>query len=125
MVQFPRGFHILLSYRLRTLERNADGSGQSRLTTSRAVDFAPAWSPDGSRIAFSSGRDGESEVHVMNANGSGVTRLTNKLAFDRFPDWSPDGDRIAFGSFRVVVAVCVRHAAGYQIDGAYIVGSRE
>ena len=48
------------------------------------------------RIAFTSNRDGDSEIYVMNADGSGVTRLTNSGG--DHPSWSPDGRRIAFTS---------------------------
>ncbi len=71
-----------------------------RLTFHDAFDSAPAWSPDGRRIAFSSLRDGNTEIYLMNADGSGVTRLTYKDDFDSFPAWSPDGRRIAFHSYR-------------------------
>ena len=60
----------------------------------------PAWSPDGSRIAFTSDRDGSVDIYVMNADGSGVTRLTNDAAWSLIPAWSPDGSRIAFTSSR-------------------------
>ncbi len=79
---------------------NADGSGVTRLTTSIATDNGPTWSPDGSRIAFTSTRDGDNEIYLMNADGSGQTRLTTHLAFDVSPAWSPDGSRIAFASDR-------------------------
>ena len=72
----------------------------TRLTSHDAFDSAPDWSPDGRRIAFSSLRDGNTEIYVMNALGSGVTRLTYKDDFDSFPAWSPDGRRIAFHSYR-------------------------
>ena len=77
---------------------NADGSGVTRLTNNPAWDEFPSWSPDGSRIAFSSDRAGDPNIYVMNADGSGVTRLTNELAFHFAPRWSPDGSRIAFWS---------------------------
>ena len=57
---------------------NADGSGQRRLTRNAARDLAPAWLPDGQKIAFVSERDGNSEVYVMNADGSGQRRLTHR-----------------------------------------------
>ena len=45
---------------------NADGSDLKRLTRSPGLDVRPAWSPDGSRIAFTSNRDGNYEIYVMN-----------------------------------------------------------
>ncbi|NIR36917.1 MAG: hypothetical protein GWN79_09475, partial [Actinobacteria bacterium] len=48
---------------------NADGTGVVRLTTDPSGDFDPDWSPDGSRIAFWSRRDGNPEIYVMNADG--------------------------------------------------------
>ena len=58
------------------------------------------WSPDGRMIAFSSWRDGRSEVYVMNADGSGQRNLSRHPARDGSPAWSPDGRRIAFVSLR-------------------------
>jgi len=73
---------------------DADGSGPVGLTSDPAQDFAPAWSPDGTRIAFYSERGGVGGIHVMNADGSGVVRLTSDGG--REPAWSPDGAMIAF-----------------------------
>src|SRR3990170_6246104 len=47
---------------------NADGTGQTNLTNDPATDYAPAWSPDGTKIAFYSDRDGNLDVYVMNAD---------------------------------------------------------
>jgi dipeptidyl aminopeptidase/acylaminoacyl peptidase len=52
------------------------------------------------KIAFTSDRDGNSEIYVMNADGSGQTRLTNDGAIDNEPVWSPDGTKIAFWTER-------------------------
>jgi len=71
-----------------------------RLTTNSAGDFGPSWSPDGSKIAFWSDRDGNSDIYVMNADGSEQTRLTDNSASDQEPAWSPDGRRVAFVSSR-------------------------
>ena len=71
-----------------------------RLTNNTAMDCEPAWSPDGSKVAFWSNRDGGKEIYVMDADGSNVRRLTNNLADDVNPNWSPDGSRILFESER-------------------------
>jgi Tol biopolymer transport system component len=72
----------------------------TQLTRNTADDRYPAWSPDGSKIAFQSDRDGNSEIYVMNADGTNVTKLTSNTAEDRTPAWSPDGCKIAFASDR-------------------------
>lgn len=87
------------------LVMDADGhSGLKRLTSNASEDSAPAWSPDGKQIAFTSTRDGNYEVYVMKANGKRPTNLTNNPAEDGFTlpalAWSPDGQRIAFPSNR-------------------------
>src|SRR5438046_3811878 len=79
---------------------NDDGTQVTNLTKHAGRNIAPAWSPDGTKIAFASNRDGNSEIYVMNADGSGQTRLTHSAAIDEAPDWSPDGTKIAFESYR-------------------------
>jgi Tol biopolymer transport system component len=79
---------------------NADGSNVARLSGKATNDLFPTWSPDGTRIAFASGRDGNWEIYVMNAGGGGEQRLTNNPAEDFSPAWSPYGGRLAFDSNR-------------------------
>lgn len=79
---------------------NPDGTGVRRLT-SEVVDTDPAWSPDGSSIAFVRGRaERDAGIYVMGADGTGVRRLTDGGSLIDFsddgPSWSPDGTRIAF-----------------------------
>jgi Tol biopolymer transport system component len=71
----------------------ADGSGARRLLRSA---HSPAWSPDGTRIAFVSRRSGDEELYVASADGSGVRRLTRSAGPDLSPAWSSDGRRIAW-----------------------------
>ena len=68
---------------------DADGSNQSRLTDNPYYDENLSWSPDGTKIAFASDRDGNGEIYVMNADGSNQTRLTSDPADDYYPSWSP------------------------------------
>jgi Tol biopolymer transport system component len=71
--------------------------GQTAIALSRSADdddYQPAFSPDGSQIAFRSERDGGG-IFVMGATGESVRRVTTN-GFD--PTWSPDGRQIAFAS---------------------------
>jgi len=68
---------------------DADGSNQTNLTNDIARDWLPSWSPDGSKIAFSSSRDGDFEIYVMDTDGSNVTRITDNEVADLVPTWSP------------------------------------
>src|SRR2546422_7198617 len=79
---------------------NADGSGQTKLTSNFSADYMSVWSPDDQRIAFVSERDGSPQIYVMNGDGSNPTRLTQGGAVDVLPTWSPDGRRIAFQTNR-------------------------
>jgi len=87
---------------------NVDGGNPIQLTGGSAQDdvipdlCCLAWSPDGSRIAFSVlSKNRESwDIYVMNADGSEETRLTMNGRNNDSPSWSPDGDRIVFSSAR-------------------------
>ncbi len=81
----------------------ADGSGQINLTGNISRDQDPAWSPDGSKIAYSSTAAGAHlDIWVMNADGSGKVNLTplpdstesGEAGVE--PTWSSDGSRIAY-----------------------------
>jgi dipeptidyl aminopeptidase/acylaminoacyl peptidase len=89
------------SYEIYTMNRN--GEKIKKLTTNRAPDEDPAFSPDGKRIVFRSNRDGNSDIYKMNADRTKRTRLvrlTTNPADDEDPAFSPDDKRIAFESDR-------------------------
>ena len=76
---------------------DADGGNQENLTNHPAYDYHPDWSPDGTKIAFESSREGgRYQIYVMDADGKNVIRLTDGRWQKRDPDWSPDGQQIAF-----------------------------
>jgi Tol biopolymer transport system component len=79
---------------------DTDGTDVVNLSRNSATDQRPVWSPDGTKIAFQSDRDGVGEVFVMNSDGSSQTNITNNPAADGWPCWSPDGTKIAFVSSR-------------------------
>jgi dipeptidyl aminopeptidase/acylaminoacyl peptidase len=79
---------------------NADGSGQRRFTTDAANDGAPAISPDGKYVAFTSqrGDDKAPQLYVMPLDGGEARRLTKLATGVQSPKWFADGKRLAFVS---------------------------
>jgi dipeptidyl aminopeptidase/acylaminoacyl peptidase len=74
---------------------DVEGGAVRALTgTPRMHDVSPAWSPDGSRLAFASERSGFWELHVVGAAGGDERRLTRAGADHSEPEWHPDGERI-------------------------------
>lgn len=72
------------------------GGAATRLTTS-TTSSDPAYSPDGSRIAYrSADPGGDYQIFVMNADGSARTAVTTSPTAKQEPTWSPDGAHIAF-----------------------------
>ena len=70
------------------------------ITEESTTSSDPAYSPDGSRIAFISGSNTNSsyEVFVMNADGSGRRQITNTSVAEQEPAWSPDGSKLVYAS---------------------------
>ena len=86
-------------FRINVMNTDGVGKALNPNPTGGYDDVDPAWSADGTRIAFASNRDGNYNIYVMNINGTGVTRITTEPRDDRYPAWSPDGSRIAFRGY--------------------------
>jgi Tol biopolymer transport system component len=72
---------------------DADGTNERNITNSPFKDYLGSWSPDGTRIVFSSNREGQHELYTMESDGSEVERLGIE---GMSPEWSPDGQWIVF-----------------------------
>jgi TolB protein len=74
-----------------------DGSDiQATSSDNRTNDMLTAWSPDGTKMAFSSNQSGKYEIWTMDSEGGARTRLTDLKSLSSMPRWSPDGSKIAF-----------------------------
>ena len=79
-------------------------------------------SPDGSRLAFATDRDGNSEVYTCRLDGSGLVNVSHNPAWDSNPVWSPTGDRIAYLSDRdqnQEIYVCKPDGTEMAMHGVY------
>ena len=74
----------------------ADGSGHRPLTTGKFTDNSPRWSPDGSRIAYMSNRDGMPQIYMHWVESGQTAAITNLTDPATSLSWSPDGSRLAF-----------------------------
>lgn len=75
---------------------NADGTNLTPLTSGETYDCEPAFSPDGSKVVYYQGSEGNGDLCVINLDGSGKQRITSGPENDFEPVWSADGDRIFF-----------------------------
>ena len=83
-----------------TGDPGADSARARILTEDNEGDYRPAWSPDGSRIAFPSTRTGHRSIWTMGADGSDPRELTPARADYGWPGWSPDGRTVSYSGDR-------------------------
>jgi Tol biopolymer transport system component len=75
---------------------DATSNEAKNLTRHASTNSYPAWSPDGTQIAFASDRSGTMNIYLMAVDGKNVRALTKGADICRAPAWSPDGKKIAY-----------------------------
>lgn len=75
-----------------------EGGIALRLSSPRGEELFPRFSPDGTKIAFSSNYDGNTDIYLIPFMGGELQRLTHHGMTDRIIDWYPDGEAILFAS---------------------------
>lgn len=75
---------------------NADGTNLTQITHEPGYDAEATISPDGSKIVFTSDRDGDLEIYTMDPDGSNVTRLTNTPGYDGGAFFTADGTQLVY-----------------------------
>jgi tricorn protease len=96
----PDGKTIAVSYLGDIYTVETIGGTARAITSHPAHDVGPVFSPDGSKIAFSSNRHGSYDVFVTSVRGGKPTRLTFDSATDMACGWTPDGKHVLFASTR-------------------------
>ena len=96
----PGERQLFRTYDVEIYAIDPDGGNLQRLTDSPGEDWYPSWSPDGSRISFSSVRTGDWEIYTMDPDGGNLRQLTDSPGEDWDVRWSPDGSHMAFTSKR-------------------------
>lgn len=94
----PNGQEIAFCYKGDIYKVAATGGDAVQLTTQDAYDCMPVWSPDGSKIAFASDRNGNFDVFVMSANGGAAKRLTTHSVSETPTTFTPDGKSVLFNA---------------------------
>src|SRR5947209_8774422 len=91
----PDGARIAFSANGNIWIVNNDGTNPNQMTISGS-DIAPAWSPDGTKLTFTSARSGSYQVWTMNQDGTNQINISNSSSQDGLSVYSPDGTKIAF-----------------------------
>ena len=94
----PNGNEIAFCYKGDIYKVAASGGSAVQLTTQASYECSPVWSPDGSKIAFASDRNGNFDVFVMSANGGAAKRLTTHSASEIPTSFTPDGKQVLFNA---------------------------
>jgi len=96
----------------------ADGTGLHQITSDPGAESSPAWSPDGSRVAFARAGNGNTDIWTADAHGSDAVQVTTTADDEDQPTWAPDGKRLAYSRIRAAIM-------GYDLYVANADGSGE
>jgi len=111
----PDGQHVVFNLAGQLMVHSIPPKTARPLVHSAGRNDWPSISPDGTRIAFGSSRDGNFEIYVADFDGQKLQRLTERPGLDMRPAWSPNGKWIAFTSVRDGnYEICVMSADGRQ-----------
>jgi len=102
LVRYPHYYHgrIAFTYLADIWTADEDGKNVKRITTNKARDAYPRFSPDGKWIAFSSDRNGNFDVFIVPSEGGTAKQLTFHSADDTVLGWTPDSRAVLFASSR-------------------------
>jgi TolB protein len=99
-----RKFLVFTSYQSRTRQNieivDLSTGKRSPLVSLAGLNITPALSPDGTKLAFATSQDGNSEIYTMDMQTRALQRLTVHSAGDLSPSWAPTGKELAFTSDR-------------------------
>ena len=117
----PNGESIAFNYQGDIFVVDTKGGNASQLTTNTAHDFMPIWSPDGTKIAFASNRNGNFDVFIVDAKGGTPFRLSYHSSHDYPYDFTPDGNSVIYGASRLDDSKSIQFPSSrlpevYQVD---------
>lgn len=75
---------------------NFDGTGMVAITDNDSINMSPSWSADGTKLSFTSFKDGRANIYVYNLLTKRTTRVTNGPGNNSGSNWHPDGNLMAF-----------------------------
>lgn len=117
----PNGDLIAFTYKGDIWTVPVTGGEARQLTVRDTYESSPVWSPDGTKIAFASDRNGNNDIYVMDARGGSPRRLTSNSAGEIPEGFSPDGKEVYYSAAIQAPASSVMYPSGrmtqlYAVD---------
>ena len=94
----PDGKEVAFSYKGDIYIVSSEGGQARQITSNKAYDYSPIWSPDGKTIAFASDRYGNFDIYIVSVRGGTPKRVTTHSSKDTPWTFTPDGKNILFSS---------------------------